>query len=430
MRPKWRSVKHARQVQTSLMVDCAALRNLPVADVNTETVLGVLQPIWQTKPESASRVRQRIEAVLDAAKAHGFRSGENPARWRGHLDKLLPKRQRIDRGHYVAMDYDKVPAFMASLRKLDTVAAAALAFLILTAGRRGEILGATWPEVDLDTKVWTVPAGRMKAGREHRVPLSDAALDVLERMATIKLSPASLIFPGRKFGRPLSGKTVNRLLDGIAGTPHGMRSAFRDWAGNETDFPRELAEHALAHRAGLADGRKASDLIDFKSYVDLALTKTHMRIGRAAHDTGEVGEAGYYLAGIEFVGFLVGGAATLLIIRGMPECAQCGAYVRKLKTTMTPALPFQEAPRVLDLFKTGDLKLMQQLLAWRPEERKLEGNSERAIITYDLYGCPNCKSEVITASVRAFNGKEWKDVPSLSARRKVAADVSLRDSFK
>ncbi len=178
----------------------------------------------------------------------------------------------------------------------------------------------------------------------------------------------------------------------------------------------------------LADGRKASDLIDFASYVDLVLTTSHMRVGRGAQfDTGEVGQFGYWLAAIEFVGFLVGGAIAFLFIRGMARCGDCGSYLRKLKTKRTKELTFDETDKVIDLFKRGDLDTMQSLLAWAPRERKL--NSQKALITFDLLGCRKCKTEAITAKVQVFNGREWKDVPSLGARRNLVGGLSLRDGF-
>lgn len=179
----------------------------------------------------------------------------------------------------------------------------------------------------------------------------------------------------------------------------------------------------------LSDGTQASDVVDFKTYVDLALTKAHMRVGRGARDMGQVGEAGYYLAAIEFLGFLVGGATTLLIIKMMPECANCGTYVRKLNTKTTLALTFDETANIVDLFRSADLENMKALLAWKPEERKFDNKSERAIITYNLYGCPHCKSETIIATVNVFNGKEWKEVSDLTRRRNVEMSLSLRESF-
>jgi integrase len=224
---------------------------LPVDEVATEAVLSVLRPVWQRAPETASRLRGRIEAVLDFAKADGWRSGENPAAWRGHLALILPKRQKLTRGHHVAMLYTEVPAFMTALRERKAMAALALEFLILTAARTGEVLGARWAEFDFEAKIWTVPATRMKAGREHRVPLSGRALAILARLADAKTG--EFIFTGQRAGKPLSPtapEMVLRRMKAEGVTVHGFRSAFRDWAGNETHFPRELAETALAHIIG------------------------------------------------------------------------------------------------------------------------------------------------------------------------------------
>jgi integrase len=196
-------------------------------------------------------LRGRIEAVLDAAKAQGHRSGENPAAWRGHLAHLLPKRGILTRGHHAAMAYADVPAFVAQLREREALAALALEFCILTAARSGEVLVARWSEVDFAAKVWTVPAERMKAAREHRIPLSERAFAILEKLSEARTG--ELVFPGQRAGRPLSVMAMEMLLrrmDQDAVTVHGFRSAFRDWAGNETHFPREVAEAALAHVVG------------------------------------------------------------------------------------------------------------------------------------------------------------------------------------
>jgi integrase len=203
-------------------------------------------------PETASRLRGRIETILDAAKARGHvgRNEANPARWRGHLDKLLPKRAKLTRGHHAAMPYADVPTFLAELRQRPATAARALEFAILTATRSGEALAARWDEIDLDAKIWTVPPARTKAAREHRVPLSDRAVAILREMGEAKTG--DYIFPGQRVGRPLSGMAFEMLLRRI-GSPYtadGFRSSFRDWAGNETTFSRELAEHALAHVIG------------------------------------------------------------------------------------------------------------------------------------------------------------------------------------
>jgi integrase len=228
------------------------IRNMPVDAIDTEAVLSVLKPLWTRAPETASRLRGRIEQILDAAKARGLigRNEANPARWRGHLDKLLPKRAKLARGHFAAMPYGEVPAFAASLREHPTTAARALELCILTAARSGEALAARWDEIDFAAKIWTVPPARTKAAREHRVPLADRALAILEEAKAGRTS--DYVFPGRRPGRPLSGMAFEMLLRRIKSpyTAHGFRSSFRDWAGNETHFPRELAEHALAHVIG------------------------------------------------------------------------------------------------------------------------------------------------------------------------------------
>jgi hypothetical protein len=179
----------------------------------------------------------------------------------------------------------------------------------------------------------------------------------------------------------------------------------------------------------LDDGRKASDLVDFASYVDLILTKAHMRVGRGGIDTGEVGQMGYALAGIEFVGFLIGGAATFFFIKGLPRCADCGSYLRKLKTRKTKELTFDEANKIIELFNTGDLSTVQGVMAWAPPERILDRKGQKALIAFNLLGCPKCRTEAISVSVTAFNGKEWNDVPALKSRRDLASGSSLRDQF-
>jgi len=248
---EWRNPKHRAQWRMTLETYAAPLRARPVDEIDTAAVLSVLTPLWQAKPETASRLRGRIEAVLDAAKAQGYRSGENPAQWRGHLAHLLPKRGKLTRGHHAAMAYADIPAFVARLREREAVAAMALEFCILTAARSGEVYGARWSEIDLDAKVWTVPAERMKAARPHRVPLVDRALAILETLT--KERTGDLVFPGQRSGKPLSSMAMEMLLrrmDQGDVTIHGMRSAFRDWAGNETHFAREIAESALAHVIG------------------------------------------------------------------------------------------------------------------------------------------------------------------------------------
>lgn len=252
----FRNEKHIYQWKQTLGdAYCASIRKKAVDAVTTEDIVDILKPLWATKQETASRLRGRIEKVLDAAKARGWRSGENPARWRGHLDHLLPRRQKLQRGHQPAMPYEEVSAFVGRLRARDAVAARALEFLILTAARTGEVIGATWGEIDLGAKVWTVPAGRMKAGREHRVPLSGRAIEILEEVAKLRESdePAANLFPSSRRGQPLSNMAFKQLLVRMGETgfvPHGFRSSFRDWCGECTPFPREVAEAALAHIVG------------------------------------------------------------------------------------------------------------------------------------------------------------------------------------
>ena len=247
MKPGWRNAKHAAQWTMTLTKHAEPLRRLPVADVDTAAVLDVLQKLWKRTPETAERLRGRIESVLDSAKAKGLRSGENPARWRGHLDQLLPKRQRLTRGHHKAMPFGDVPAFMARLRGSAGLSARALELTILTAARSGEVLGARWDEFGLDAAVWAVPAARMKASREHRVPLPDAAVAILRRLEELRTGP--WIFASTKRDKPMSNTamlmTLRRLKVDV--TTHGFRSSFRDWASEQTSFPHEVCEMALAH---------------------------------------------------------------------------------------------------------------------------------------------------------------------------------------
>jgi integrase len=246
----FRNPKHRAQWKSTLQTHAAPLRSLTVDAIDTTHVVAVLQAIWQARPETASRLRGRIEKVLDAAKAKGFRQGENPARWRGHLDHLLPARSRLSRGHHAALPYNELPQFMADLRTREGIAGLALEFLVLTAARSGEVKGARWSEIDFERKVWNVPAERMKAGRPHSIPLSGRCIEILHAAAEAK-NP-DYIFPGQRPGQPLSSMAFDMLLRrmGREVTTHGFRSTFRDWAGNETGFPRELAEHALAHIIG------------------------------------------------------------------------------------------------------------------------------------------------------------------------------------
>jgi integrase len=247
----WRNEKHAKQWENTLTTYVyPEIGSLAVSAVDVPDVLKVLKPIWATKPETASRVRGRIEAVLDYAKAHKWRRGENPARWKGTLDHLLPARAKVQRvKHHAAMPYAKVPGFMASLAEQEGTAALALRFAILTAARTGEATGARWPEADINAAVWTVPEDRMKAGREHRVPLNAPALEILRELPRT----GEYVFPGHKRGEPLSNMAMLMLLRRMEiedATVHGFRSAFRDWAAEQTGFPREVIEAALAHANG------------------------------------------------------------------------------------------------------------------------------------------------------------------------------------
>jgi integrase len=249
-KPKFRNDKHIAQWEMTLSdAYCKAIRSMPLDAIGTEAILSVLQPIWQTVPETASRLRGRIENVLDAAKALGYRDGQNPAQWRGHLKTLLPARQRLTRGHHAALAYDDLPAFMAELRDKKSTAALALELCILTATRSGEVLNAEWSEFDLDKAIWTIPAIRMKAGHEHRVPLTTRAVDFLKAMT--RLHDNAHVFPGHAKGKPLSSMAMTMQLRRMKRgeiTVHGFRSTFRDWASEQTSFPHETCEHALAHR--------------------------------------------------------------------------------------------------------------------------------------------------------------------------------------
>lgn len=260
--PEWRSTKHKASWVSSLGSPCAAIRGLPVDEIDTEKVLAVLRPLWTVTPETAQRLRGRIEMVLNAAKAQGLRTGDNPALWRGHLDHLLARRPKLARQHHAAMPYAELPAFVAGLRALDLQAARALELLILTGSRLGEVRGMVWAEIDLGAATWVLPAPRMKSGREHRVPLCPAAVEILGKVAEFRTS-SPFVFAGRSGRKPMSGQPLRNLLP-CGATLHGFRSSFRDWAGNETEYPRELAEAALAHVVGDASERayRRSDALE------------------------------------------------------------------------------------------------------------------------------------------------------------------------
>ncbi len=248
-RSKFRNDKHIAQWEMSLEVYCKPIRSMRLNDIDTEAVLKVLKPLWTKVPETASRVRGRIENILDAAKAKGFRSGDNPATWKGHLKTLLPARQRLTRGHHAALPYDDLKDFMTKLRGQQSTAALALELCILTATRSGEILNARWDEFDLKKAIWAIPAERMKAGHEHRIPLTDRAIEILSSLK--KLPHQDYVFPGQSREKSLSSMAMSMLLRRMGRTDitvHGFRSTFRDWASEQTSFPHETCEHALAHR--------------------------------------------------------------------------------------------------------------------------------------------------------------------------------------
>jgi integrase len=246
----WRNAKHAAQWTATLNAYVyPSFGALPVQAVDVGLVLKAIEPIWTTKPETASRVRGRIESILDWAIARGYRAGENPARWRGHIENLLPKKGKIRRvEHHASLPYSEISTFVAELRAQEGIAAHALEFAILTAARTGEVIGARWDEINIAEGLWIVPAERMKAGKEHRVPLSDAALAILERLRETR--EGNFIFLGSRAGRPISNMAMLMLLRRMGRgdlTAHGFRSSFRDWAAERTTFPAEVAEMALAH---------------------------------------------------------------------------------------------------------------------------------------------------------------------------------------
>ena len=252
----WKNAKHARQWLSTLKTYARPVIGLKQVDsIDTSDILEILTPIWTTKTETAKRLQGRIENILDFAAAHKYRDAMNPARWRGHLGMLLPKPSSVKTvKHYPSMPYTDVPAFMVELSDNGSVSALALRFLILTATRTTETLQAQWSELDLEAAIWTIPASRMKGKREHRVPLSDAALGTLASLPRIDDNPH--LFPGMRYGKPLSNMALLQLMRGMSYgvngargdcVPHGFRSSFRDWSGEVSSFPRDVAEMALAH---------------------------------------------------------------------------------------------------------------------------------------------------------------------------------------
>ncbi len=252
--PAWKNPKHRQQWHNSLTsyVD-PVCGDIPVGEIQTAHVLAVLEPIWRAKPETASRVRGRLEAILDYSKARGWRSGENPAAWKGHLALTLPARGKIAPvQHHAALPWQEIGEFVRDLRQQKGIAARALEFVILTAGRTSEIIESRWAEIDLATRIWTIPASRMKAGREHRVPLAEPALALLRVMNEFRISgdPVEFIFPGQLVYHSLSNMALAMVLRRMKRadlTVHGFRSCFRDWCSEATAYPAEVAEMALAH---------------------------------------------------------------------------------------------------------------------------------------------------------------------------------------
>ena len=250
----WRNEKHRWQWRQTLEKHAfPTIGDRPVGTITTGDVMTILEPVWQALPETAARLRGRIESVLDYAKTREWRTGENPARWRGHIANMLPKRNKARTvKHHAALPWTRAASFWARLGEETGTAALALRFTILTAARTGETIGTRWSELDLAAGVWTIPAARMKAGKEHRVPLSTAALAVLQPLATLRTStsPDAYVFASGRQGKPLSNMAMSMLLRRMERgdlTVHGFRSTFRDWAAESTTYPREVAEAALAH---------------------------------------------------------------------------------------------------------------------------------------------------------------------------------------
>jgi len=251
LKSDWTNEKHRHQWRRTVTHYCSAIRSISVKDIDTDDVLKVLKPIWTTKEETARRLRSRIERILDYSTAHGWREGENPARWKGHLKDLLPKRDSSRRRNFAAMPYEAIPAFLQNLDAQEGVARLALEFTIHTAARTNETLGATWNEIDFDEGIWNIPAERMKGKQAHSVPLSGRSLEILAEAKALRMS--DYVFPGARANRPLSNMSMNMLIRRMSienVTVHGFRSSFRDWCGDQTDFPREVAEAALAHKIG------------------------------------------------------------------------------------------------------------------------------------------------------------------------------------
>jgi integrase len=293
MKSKWRGRTTLAAWERFAQSYVNSIRKVPVDKVTTDDVVRVLRPLWHDKIETATKVRERIKIVLDHAKARGLRSGDNPAQWKGHIDQILPAHSKLSRGHHAAMPFADAPAFLRRLRAADGVGARALEFVVLTAVRSGEARGAKWQEIDLEAKVWTIAAERMKAEKPHRVPLSTRALEIVREMKAIAVN--DLVFPGQRDLRPLSDMTLLKAL-ATAGagdyTVHGFRSSFRDWVAEETNFQREVAEAALAHAVGDAVERayRRGDALEkrrklmeaWAAYCSTAKGANVVALGRAA----------------------------------------------------------------------------------------------------------------------------------------------------
>lgn len=296
----WRNAKHAQQWSNTIEVYAnPIIGQVLVSDVSLAQILGVLEPIWQTKTETASRLRGRMESVLDWCIARGYRTESNPAKWKGLLDKLLPAPGKIAKAdHHRALPYDQLADFMPKLQMQAGIAAKALEFTVLTACRSGEVRGATWDEFDLESRIWTIPADRMKAGKEHRVPLSDQAMAIV--LAQRELAFCDYVFPSPhgagkpdSSGQPLSDMTLSAVLRRmkVSAVPHGFRSTFRDWCAERTDYPNEVAEMALAHAIGnkVEAAYRRGDLLDkrkrlMQDWADYANSATHRPTHRWERD--------------------------------------------------------------------------------------------------------------------------------------------------
>src|SRR5262249_14415194 len=293
----WRATSHRAQWRISLATYASpTIGAMQVRDIGLAHVKAILEPLWYEKPETAFRLRGRIERVLDWATVSGHRNGENPARWRGHLDKVLPALSQVHRvKHFVAVPIDEVSVIYDRLRGFEAMSALALRFIILTASRAGEVAGLKWHEIDLDARIWTIPAERAKTGRAHRVPLSDEAIGIVEALQGT--STGKLVFPGWSDGKPMALKSIRRILKSAGGgsaTVHGFRSTFRDWASERTTYPREAAEMALAHmvenkveaayRRGDLFERRKKMMQDWANFVCLPPSEKVVPIGRRMVD--------------------------------------------------------------------------------------------------------------------------------------------------